>query len=230
MHEYRDFDEFKCLTQITGKLENITPLRIGVGREPPLESVVDLAVFRVNGKPCIPGSSLKGVMRHWSEMLERSKGKIHDPWDLKEIENEGKSGNFCSICGIFGSTELASHVRIYDSVPLTDEPGIIFVKPGIAIDRDFGSVRGGAFFFEEFVRPGVEWKFQMDVINIEVTPETNDDRGKLLYSLLQILKNQGLQVGAKKTTGAGLIKIKEASCKIFHMKNGRIEQYKAWEL
>jgi CRISPR-associated RAMP protein (TIGR02581 family) len=55
-----------------------SPLRIGVGRESPLGSAVDLAVLRINlnGKlvPYIPGSSLKGVFRSTAIQLANRKG------------------------------------------------------------------------------------------------------------------------------------------------------------
>jgi CRISPR-associated RAMP protein (TIGR02581 family) len=55
-----------------------SPLRIGVGRESPLGSAVDLAVLRINlnGKlvPYIPGSSLKGVFRSTAIQLASRKG------------------------------------------------------------------------------------------------------------------------------------------------------------
>jgi CRISPR-associated protein Csm3 len=61
-----------------GYLVNETPLRIGVGREPPLGSAVDLAVARVklDGRavPYIPGSSLKGVFRSVAVQLATLKG------------------------------------------------------------------------------------------------------------------------------------------------------------
>lgn len=63
---------------LEGYLVAESPLRIGVGREPPLGSAVDLAVLRVNlnGKlvPYIPGSSLKGVFRSTAIQLANRKG------------------------------------------------------------------------------------------------------------------------------------------------------------
>jgi len=54
-------------TLIEGGLVNEGPLRIGVGREPPLGSSVHLPLIRIRyqgeAKPYIPGSSLKGVFR-----------------------------------------------------------------------------------------------------------------------------------------------------------------------
>jgi CRISPR-associated RAMP protein (TIGR02581 family) len=65
-------------TVLEGYLVAESPLRIGVGREPPLGSAVDLAALRINlnGKlvPYIPGSSLKGVFRSTAIQLANRKG------------------------------------------------------------------------------------------------------------------------------------------------------------
>ena len=61
-----------------GYIENISPLRIGVGKEPPLGSKVDLAVIRIKyGEydiPYIPGSSLKGLFRNHAGRIVSSFG------------------------------------------------------------------------------------------------------------------------------------------------------------
>ncbi|MBO3842806.1 MAG: CRISPR-associated RAMP protein [Candidatus Brockarchaeota archaeon] len=65
-------------TILEGYLTNISPLRIGSGREPPLGATVDLAVLRIlyEGKlvPYIPGSSLKGVFRSQATAIAKSVG------------------------------------------------------------------------------------------------------------------------------------------------------------
>jgi len=65
-------------TVITGEIRNLSPLRIGAGREPPLSSIADLAVIRINigdrQTPYIPGSSLKGVFRTQAQILANKKG------------------------------------------------------------------------------------------------------------------------------------------------------------
>jgi CRISPR-associated RAMP protein (TIGR02581 family) len=221
--DYRDFDKLECITQITGEFENVTPLRVGAGREAPLESSVDIAVFRVGGRPCIPGSSLKGVMRSLAEALQKSKNQpVHDPWDKQAVDSESKHG-FCLVCGIFGNTELSSHVRIFDSYPLTEE-NIVFVKPGVSIDREWGSVRQRALFYEEFVKPGVRWDFRMEAVNIRIGPDIQEERGELLYTIIQIFKERGLQVGARKTLGAGLIVLKKAKGTIITLEGGKFKQ------
>ena len=63
---------------LEGYLVNEAPLRIGVGREAPLGSAVDLAVIRIKlGEktvPYIPGSSLKGVFRSAAVQFAKLKG------------------------------------------------------------------------------------------------------------------------------------------------------------
>lgn len=227
MPDYKDFHFIDTLTIIEGTLVNETPLRVGIGGEPPLGSPVDIIVYKVNDKPCVPGSSLKGALRSLVEMLARSRGiSVHDPWDDEIAEKEESSGDFCEICGIFGNTRLGGHIKVYDSIP-KDSKDITFYKYGIAIDRDFGSVRSGLGpFIEEFVRPGVEWFFRMDVLNIEVFPEprANDLRGIIIRDLLNIMRNFGIQVGARKSVGAGLVKLKEAKWKVYRLKNGKFEK------
>ncbi|MEM2165457.1 MAG: RAMP superfamily CRISPR-associated protein [Candidatus Bathyarchaeia archaeon] len=227
MPDYRDFNLISILTNINGILINEAPLRVGVGRESPLGSSVDIVVYRVNGKPCIPGSSLKGVLRSLTESLARSKNiNVHEPWDDESARKEEEEKDFCPICGIFGNTRLASHIRVYDSIPKDAKSVRVFYKCGIAIDRYFGSVKSGLGpFIEEFVEPGVEWTFRTDILNIRVfpEPELEDPRGPLIRDILNIMKSLGIQVGARKSIGAGLIRLKEARWKVYHLKNGKLE-------
>ncbi|MEM0011417.1 MAG: RAMP superfamily CRISPR-associated protein [Candidatus Bathyarchaeia archaeon] len=225
MPDYRDFNVITTLTKINGTLVNETPLRVGMGREVSPGSPIDMAVYRLNGRPCLPGSSLKGALRSLAEALAKSKGvNVHDPWDDKIAKREDENRDFCPICGIFGNTRLASHIKVYDSMPKSTEKIRVFYKYGIAIDRDFGSVKLGPFL-EEFVEPGVEWSFSMDILNIEAFPEpkTDDLRGFLIRNLLDVMRIFGIQVGARKSVGAGLIRLKEAKLRVYHLKNGKFE-------
>ncbi|MGC8949434.1 MAG: type III CRISPR-associated RAMP protein Csx7 [Thermoprotei archaeon] len=224
MPDYRDFDKLNILTKIEGTLTNVTPLRIGVGRETSLGSSVDIAVYRVNNKPCIPGSSLKGLFRSFLESLLASKGyKVHPPYDDKIVEDEAKNGDFCEICGIFGNNELASHIRVYDSYAKTTRT---FQKTGISIDREFGSVKPGGLFIEEFIPPNFEWNFRMDIINVKIYPEADigDKRVQILQSLIRVLSTDGLSVGSRKSVGCGLVRLKEAKWTAYRIENGLLKE------
>jgi CRISPR-associated RAMP protein (TIGR02581 family) len=221
---YDDFDKLEVLTRITGSLVNRTPLRVGVGREPPLGSAVDLALLRIwfadgRAKPYIPGNSLKGVLRSLAESIARIQGlSVHDPWDFKVAESEAESKNYCVICGTFGSTKLASHVRVYDAYPEGEAP--TFVKTGVGINRDFRGAQPGVLYTEEQVVPGVRWGFKMDVINIRVFPEPLDERGRLLRQVIDMLVKGMVQVGARRTIGYGLVELKDGKYEVYEVKGG----------
>lgn len=227
MPNFRDLDILKVFTRIEGRMINETPLRVGVGREGSIGSTTDLSVYRINGKPCIPGSSLKGVFRSFIESIASSRGfKVHQPWDRNVVEEEAKNNDFCVVCGIFGNNELASHVRVYDMMPLIDSEPNIFIKTGIGIDREFGSVRPGHLFTEEFVAPKTQWGFRMDIYNIRLFPSPEDERGSLLRTLLDTLRSIGLNVGARKSVGCGLIRLLEAEWRVYSVVEGefRLEE------
>ncbi|GBC69758.1 hypothetical protein HRbin01_01462 [archaeon HR01] len=219
-----DFDRIRRLTIVEGALVNETPLRVGVGREAPLGSPVELAVItmKVNGRrrPYIPGSSLKGVFRSFIEQLARSSyPQLHDPWQFNDVENEEKDG-FCVVCAIFGNKQVASHVRIYDAMPQS-EPSIS-IRTGVGINREFQAVEPEVYYTEEFVNPGSKWKFRMDILNIEF-PGEGDERSRYLRELFTTLKTVGLQVGARRSVGMGLIKLVDAKYKTYSIVDGALK-------
>lgn len=224
MPDYRDFNKINTIIRIEGILVNETPLRIGTGEVPPLGAQADIAVYTVDGIPCIPGSSLKGVFRSYVETMLASKGeRVHNPWDKNATEEEDRRRDFCIVCGIFGNMKLASHIRVYDAYP-KDGKFKRLRKTGIAIDRVFGSVGAGPFN-EEIIAPGVEWKFRMDVINIDLSfeGEVKDERGIILKNLLKTLTSIGLNIGARKSIGYGLIKLKNAKWYKYSMMDGELK-------
>jgi len=148
-------------TIFDGHIINIEPLRIGSGKELPLEAPVDLAVLRIryNGinVPYIPGSSLKGVFRSYATSLAKHKGLEVCTGLSKETCGETKSINdkklndqinelmmksstdalkvfyekVCLMCKIFGSTHYMSKVSFSDAYPIDNNRRIIDVKTGI---------------------------------------------------------------------------------------------------
>ncbi|MEM0241345.1 MAG: CRISPR-associated RAMP protein Csx7 [Candidatus Nezhaarchaeales archaeon] len=221
---YQDFDSIRLLTIIDGIIVNETPLRVGIGRESALGATVDNAVYRVNQVPVIPGSSLKGSFRQLAESMMKADGDklIHDPWDFDAIKKEVEGGKFCTICAIFGNTYLASHVKIFDATPVNPEKVRTFTKTGVAIDREFGGARPGLLYTEEFIAPGNQWNFRMEVINIKIFREADqfDERATILRSILEILMDPGISIGARKSVGCGLIKLKEAKWKVYGLRFG----------
>ena len=225
--DVRDFDKLRSLTRVSGKLINLVPLRVGMGREPPLGATVDNTFLRVrkNGEeiPYIPGSTLKGVLRNYFEQLAKSRyPELHDPWDQDKIDKEAKEGDFCVVCGTFGSTRIASHIRVFDAYPRSKVTTNI--KTCVGIDREFQAARPGILYTEEFIEPGYEWSFKMDIINIQFPEEGGDERSMLLTETIRALKLGLLSFGARKSVGFGHIQLKEAKWVRYVLKEGVLKE------
>ena len=67
-----DFSRFYGRLQINGQLQLKTPLRIGAGRNDDLGTADITVVKDALGRPYIPGSSFKGVLRSQIEMILRT--------------------------------------------------------------------------------------------------------------------------------------------------------------
>jgi CRISPR-associated protein Csm3 len=214
---YHDLDTLDSLTRVEGVLVNEAPLRVGVGRGGQVGSPMDLAVYRLGKVPCIPGSSLKGAFRSYLEVLEASRGsRVHSPWEEDGME-------ICPICGIFGSTKLASHLRVYDA-PVIGEYSTL-IKTGVSLDRDFGAQRPGLLYTEELVSPGCNWRFKMDIFNIGFPPsDDGDKRAVLIQRLLDALRAGDLHVGARRSVGSGIIRLKEAIWRRYEILDGRLKK------
>lgn len=93
---------------IKGDIKVLTGLRIG-GLSIGLKiGGVDLNVVKdAEGKPYIPGSSLKGKLRN---LLERKKGKIEGE-EVHKCKNDQQYNN-CAICKIFGISTSEKEIQI----------------------------------------------------------------------------------------------------------------------
>ena len=111
---------------VSGRLEATlivaTPLHVSSGRirmrkgqDPPL--VKELT--RVNGRPCVPASTLKGVVRSVVEAITRSCVRItrarNNQLPRGTAECRDKS-NLCLACRMFGALGFEGHVRFGDAV------------------------------------------------------------------------------------------------------------------
>jgi CRISPR-associated RAMP protein (TIGR02581 family) len=136
------FDTFLSRLELNGTLRLETALRVGAGRalepdEPDLPVVKDIA-----GRPYLPGSSFKGVLRSYAESLLRAAAP--EPGRARRVAcnplSEANSGfcrcitpnemrgykdnrdgldekllaNTCLVCQTFGAQWLASPVQIRD--------------------------------------------------------------------------------------------------------------------
>lgn len=110
----------------------------------------------------------------------------------------------CSVCRLFGGTMYASRLVIEDALPACgtapDLARRLCIRDGVGIDRDTGAAREGVKFDYEVLEPGVAFTFRMTVENL-------DDLDKELVSLMLQLMKTGFQVGGKRASGLGRIKL-----------------------
>jgi len=155
---------------IKGILRAITPLHIGRGRGEPELGEADLPILKLaDGRPYIPGSSIKGCIRAEAERILTGLG-IHVCIYEKSAANIAPDYRCgpekpCASCEIFGSTEMSSRVIIRDALPLQKTPAE--VRTGIALERDTRTVAPGRLFEIEYVPPGVEFELEIVVENPE---------------------------------------------------------------
>jgi len=210
--KWDDFSKLSSRIIIEGILKTKSLLHIGAGETEifgPDNPFIKIE-YGDSGKvvPYVPGSSIKGVLRAEVERIARKEGKrvcippdvCRDPDDL------------CIVCQIFGSTALASHVRIWDAYPESDDVKLV-TKPGIAINRVTGTVHPGHLFTIQAVPPHTKFKFRMIIENID----KKDNRMKFLMKALEALRNGYIQIGGKKSTGMGVVCLEDLRVKEFDL-------------
>jgi hypothetical protein len=98
-------------------------MRMRKGQDPPL--VKELT--RVNGRPCIPASTLKGVVRSVVEAITRSCVRITRARSVqlpRGAEECRDKENLCLACRMFGALGFEGHVRFGDAVLHEGDGGI----------------------------------------------------------------------------------------------------------
>jgi CRISPR/Cas system CSM-associated protein Csm3 (group 7 of RAMP superfamily) len=164
-------------------LETIAPIRIGANRS--ALSTVDLAIVKIGGKYCIPGSSLKGALRNKLDeyfiSLYKEKNKetlkpciaaseaspseeklLRDCYKMfgcnfNEIEND----YICPSCYFLG----AQGIRGFVIVPIlfTSDENIEKIT-GISIDRATKTARRGALYSYQIIPQGVKFEGIMEIL------------------------------------------------------------------
>ncbi|MDZ7373983.1 MAG: CRISPR-associated RAMP protein Csx7 [candidate division KSB1 bacterium] len=224
------WDTFSNQLLIRGELVATTALRIGSGVEALDPAGADLPVIRDSlGRPFIPGSSLRGVLRSHVERIVRSlepspgQGQgacdpvTENAWCIrgehmeefrKQEQSKGPGGlaelvwkRSCRVCRVFGSPWLASRVRITDLYPVEGNPWHIQVRDGVAIDRDKETVRNKYDF--EVVTAGARFQLEIVADNLDEV-----ERG-LLWLVVRELRDGRLRVGGFRGRGLGSVRVEK---------------------
>lgn len=200
------FEKLEKRIIISGVVEAVTPLHIGSGRPEVEVGEAELPVLTdPDGRPYIPGSSLKGRVRTEAERIARQKGLfVCKPPNVKEICGTLKKNpnEFCVCCRIFGTAgdvSVASKVKFRDAYPL-GKVETLLERTGIAIDRDTGTVARGALYTIQAVPASVQFGLEI------VCENMSEDELKLLKAALKSVEDSAL--GGSSTRGFGKVKIR----------------------
>jgi len=194
------------------------------------EGEVLLEVMKVNGKPIIPSTTLKGALRALAESImkgvdgdalpqevskavkahredERGLRHIDTPVSEENEDAEREVAEKCPIDRLFGSLAFASSLKLSDALP-RDEVMLGHLT-SVGIDRCSLTAKKGVLFTLEVVERGAEF-VSYAVLDLD-SPELKADKYhlKLLMALLNHIKERGLKVGSRKSVGLGLIKLVE---------------------
>jgi len=215
--------------RFTGRLLMQSALHVGTGRG---SSQTDATVLRHrDGRPFIPGSSLKGALRSHLERLAQApslaqKGATScllyadDPdkttgpacptpgWidagkDATQA-TEDEFSSLCHTCTLFGSPILAGKVRIPDlDVIEGTYPGGLEIRDGVGIDRDRGKAVDGVKFDYEVVPSDTALAFALTVENPDSV-----ELGLLAAGIREMQRGH-LAVGGKTTRGLGSCQLED---------------------
>ena len=197
----KDFDKIKGKIILKGELRLLTPLIIGAGNgegktQSGQESNVDSLVLKDNDDcPFIPATSLAGVLKN--ALTDFRDGKIANADELAAIfgtEDSRKENPAKEL-------ELQSSLTLYD-ITLNNTKTI--VRDGVAIDPVTGTAIEGHKFDFEAVERGASGTFEA-----VFTRRGFHDRldPKPLLEKLKKLLLSGFRVGARTTSGFGLVRI-----------------------
>ena len=204
--------------RITGKIVLDSALHVGTGR--PGRAASDHGVTLLpDGRPLIPGSSLKGVLRATAESLAEHLGMTacflsgeggcatgnggaeeeFRNW-MAETDRTGReieawvAKHLCDVCRLFGSPLVAGRVRAVDAPGEWDR--VPEVRDGVCLDRDSRTAVKGRKFDFEVVPAGVAFDFRLDAMNLEPRETL------LLWACLREWQ-RGFTVGGKVSRGLG---------------------------
>jgi len=198
-------------------------LHIGSGTE--TTSGVDAGVVRrSDGRPYIPGSSLKGALRSHLERIAQAGGLtsvsscgLYEPIGDGDCPtplwiDQGKDStaateddlaSLCHTCTLFGSPILAGKVRVPDLDLMTRaaDPTTFLqqteTRNGVGINRDSGQAQPGVLYDYEVVPTDTLFAFEI------VVDSPDELELGLLCAGLQDMKKGRLSVGGKTTRGLG---------------------------
>lgn len=238
-------DAFSNRYRITGTLTTLSPLHIGTGEERPMEFSsedernkfvekvgkipnISTIITDHRGKPLIPGSTLRGVLRNWmltvlegigkewaKELSDDEKKHLLDSDQAKQIHEVKEKFSLLEL--IFGTSFNSGKVEVWDAICRTsdiqsmddnllgwDGSRLTYVDTSVAIDPARGTAMDKLLYKADIVPPGVEFELNLAAQNL------SDEELGLLLLALEGFNSQifPIQVGARGGRGYGRMEFK----------------------
>lgn len=227
-------EAFQNRYRITGALTTASPLHIGTGEERLLDADSDIHVSTIitdwQGKPLIPGSTLRGVLRNWLLTVlegigsEWAKERNYRDNELLEMDQSNQiqlvKDTFSYLELLFGTPFNAGKVEVWDAICCTgnlqsmndkllgwDGNRLTYVDTSVAIDPARGTAKEKLLYKAEVVPPGVTFELNLVAQNL-----SDVELGLVLLGL-EGFNSQiyPIQVGARRGRGYGRMKFEMGS-------------------
>lgn len=213
------FERLQRRYRVRGTLVVRNGLRIGGGKSFEAAATDQRVMRDALGRPFIPGSSLKGVLRSALEAvlrgLKRDDFSACDLFDdtlrctaaleTKQRESKGSVKTedilaaLCTVCGLFGSSFLAGRVFVAD-LPYTGEGSLrTEVRDGVGIDRDLHVASRAIKYDFELVPAGTSFALELVLENV------GDLQLALVLQALELLDQGHVLLGGLTTRGLGRV-------------------------
>lgn len=192
------------VTRVEVDLETVTGLRVGAERDTGVGT--DLPLLRLpDGRPYVPGSSVKGVLRASTERLLAGVGiRVCDPLDPRARCGADREDSpwerLCTVCRLFGSPSWAGRIRCGDLVP--DGPVTTVVRDGVGIDRGELKASDRLKYDYEVVPPGVSFGGE-----IRIEDRLPGELG-LVLTLIELVDAGVISIGGGTTRGLGRLRLR----------------------
>ncbi|MEA2600056.1 MAG: hypothetical protein QOF89_1048 [Acidobacteriota bacterium] len=208
----RAHDALERLVLFEFRLTCRTGLHIGAGKSADL-SGSDLPVLRdAAGRPLVPGSSLRGILRSGVEAICLSLG-LDEVRSLADSESSDSSGDFAKrwremtlverlfgrVAEKRGAFSYGSRLQISDAVVKKDVA--VELRDGVGIDRETRTAGTGVKFDLEVVPAGTSFEGRIRFKN------PADHEIGLLAQALWMLDAGGLLLGGKSARGLGWVEV-----------------------
>lgn len=171
----------------SGKIELLSPALIGSGES---EST-DLDVIKDrDGIPYIPATSLVGVLRHSIKPSPENIKNLEKFWGLARENQRGRQSS------IFFSDLLP------ESIPS------VSIRDGVKIDNKTGTAEEKGKFDYELIERGSKFNLFFE---INLTGEDDQFKKSVASTIVKLLRDEKIRIGAKTNSGLGKITLKEAN-------------------